>query len=214
MTNNVNTYNGLLQAIPQWVNRNDTVFIANVPLFISLAEQQFFYDCPILGTENYISGTFNPGSNTVSKPALWGQTLTFSYLDADGNRSVLNRVSYEYILKYIDNPSSVPNTLVPKYYSDYGYDYFILAATPQTALNYEIAYFQKIQPLSTTNQVNWITQYAYDTFFYSCLHKAYLFIDNGQDAQVYDQMYQKGIQMLTNYDQGRRFDRNSNVTKG
>jgi hypothetical protein len=215
---NVNTFNGLIAAITSWTNRNDAIFISNIPLFISLAEQQFFIDCSTLGNESYVTGTFNAANESVPKPAMWGQTLTFSYIDSLGNIVILERSTYEFIRSLapasnIIPTTALPTTQAPKYYSDYGYNYFIISPTPQAALTYEIAYFQKIQPLSLTNQSNWITQYAYDALFWSCLDKAYRFLDNVADADTYQQKYQDRIAAINEYNKGRKWDRTADATK-
>lgn len=213
MTNNVNTYAGLVYAIQQWVNRNDDVFITNIPLFISLAEQRVFIDCPTLGTMVYLTGTFNANSGILNKPALWGQTLTLSYIDSLNNIHVLERVPYEFIRTWIPNYTLTPTTLLPRYYTDYGQDYFLISPRPLEAYAFELAYFEKAQPLSITNQTNFITQSQYDMLFKAALSEAYRFIDNTPDAQAYDQLYQDRVQAYSAYNQGHLFDRTVNSTK-
>ena len=213
MTANVNTYNGLVQAITDWVNRNDPTFIANIPLFISLAEQVFFYDCPTLGTQVYEKGTFNPNSGIIPKPALWGQTLSFSYLDSANNVNVMQRVSYEYIRSWVPNNNTITpangtyttsaQDILPRYYTDYGYNYFLISPKPIIGYTYELAYLTKAQPLSLSNQTNWITQYAYDALFYLSLSYAYRFIDNQPDADLWQQQATTRIQSLVSYHLGQ-----------
>lgn len=218
MMTQVNTYAGLILAIQQWVNRNDAVFISNIPLFVSLAEQQFFIDCSTLGNESYVTGTFNANNLSVPKPALWGQTLTFSYINSVGRIVVLKRATYEFMRTFVPAnniapTTASPNAQQPEYYSDYGYNYFMISPTPLVAFEYEIAYFQKIQPLSANNNANWITQYAYDALFWSCLNKAYGFIDNQQDAELYEKKYQDRIQAINTYNKGRKWDRTADGMK-
>lgn len=211
---NVNTYTGLNTAILEWSNRTDTVFINNIPLFISLAEQQFFIDCSTLGNETYITGTFNANSGIVNKPALWGRTLTFSYLDATDNIHVLQRSSYEMIRSYIPKQSVNPVANIPRYYTDYGYNYFLISPTPVAAYNFEICYFQKIQPLSLSNETNWITENAYDALFWSSMNKAMIFIDNMADAEMYKALYQERVTAINAYNDNRLTDRTANISGG
>jgi len=216
---NVNTYSSLITSTQQWVNRNDTVFVNNIPLFISLAEQQFFIDCPNLGTEAYATGVFTPNNPTVVKPALWGQTLTISYIDDTGNFVILNRATYELIRSFAPNNNTIPATTFPlngnpQYYSDYGYNNFIISPTPKEAFTFEVAYYQKAQPLSIENQTNWITEYAYDALFWSVLDKAYKFIENLQTAQLYATEYNSRIQAINNYNLGRKSDRTVDAMRG
>lgn len=210
----MNTYTGLKTAIQEWANRTDTVFINNIPLFISLAEQQFFIDCSTLGNETYITGTFNANSGIVNKPALWGRTLTFSYLDATNSIQVLQRSSYEMIRSYIPKQASNPIANLPQYYTDYGFNYFLISPTPIDAYNYEICYFQKIQPLSLSNETSWITENAYDALFWSSMDKAMRFIDNMTDAEMFKGMYQERVAAINAYNDNRLVDRTANITGG
>jgi len=211
---NVNTYTGLKTAIQEWANRTDTIFINNIPLFISLAEQQFFIDCSTLGNETYITGTFNANSGIVNKPALWGRTLTFSYLDATNSIQVLQRSSYEMIRSFIPKQASNPIANLPQYYTDYGFNYFLISPTPIAAYNYEICYFQKIQPLSLSNETSWITENAYDALFWSSMDKAMRFIDNMADAEMFKSMYQERVAAINAYNDNRLVDRTANITGG
>jgi len=210
----VNTYTGLKTAIQEWANRTDTIFINNIPLFISLAEQQFFIDCSTLGNETYITGTFNANSGIVNKPALWGRTLTFSYLDATNSIQVLQRSSYEMIRSFIPKQASNPIANLPQYYTDYGFNYFLISPTPIAAYNYEICYFQKIQPLSLSNETSWITENAYDALFWSSMDKAMRFIDNMADAEMFKSMYQERVAAINAYNDNRLVDRTANITGG
>lgn len=207
MIDNVNTYNGLVQAIQQWTNRNDTVFISNIPLFIALAEQQFFIDCSTLGNQFYVVTNFTADNESLPKPANWGETLSMSYIGADGRIVVLKRASYEMMRTLAPANNISPNATPPRYYSDYGYDYFIITPTPVAAYTVEIAYFGKTQTLSAVNQTNWITENAFDALFWSCLDKAYRFIDNTADAESYLSKYTDRIQAINTYNKGRKSDR-------
>lgn len=211
---NVTTYDGLVTAITEWCNRNDPTFISNIPIFISLAEQEMFIDLSTLGNEIYSIGHFNAGNGTLPKPADWGRTLTFSYIDDNGKIVVLQRSSYEMIRNYIPKQSSNPTANLPRYYSDYGFNQFLISPTPLVAYKYEIAYFNKITPLSSQVQSNWNSMYAYDPLFYNCLDKAYRFLDNVQDAEIFKALYRERIELYNTYDKKRRYDRTADMMEG
>lgn len=206
MVANVQTYNGLVTAITQWANRNDTVFISNIPLFVSLTEQELFWKLSTIGNEVYATGTFTPNNGTVPKPALWGRTTRFSYIDSDNNIQVLKRVSPSYIYTYNPSVTSPSSGSTPTYYTDYGFPYFLISPTPTTALPFELAYFQKIPPLSVTMQTNWNTQNVYDALFFGAMQKACTFLNASDWAQYYAGMYEAAIAGYDAYDKDRLFD--------
>jgi len=152
-------------------------------------------------------------NGVVNKPSLWGDTLTFSYLDALGNITILERVAYEYCRKFISNPS-VMNTLVtPTYYTDYGYDRWLVVPTPQTALAYEIAFVQNIVPLSLTQQTSWLTTNAYDLLFAGALFYAFSYLANQRLSDKWENRYKQLVEQYNKYNKARKADRLSDVLK-
>ena len=207
------TYNSLITEIIAVTNRNDSVFLDQCPVFITLAEQMIFIDWTHLGNEVYATGNFTAGSGVVNKPSLWGDTLTFSYIDALGNIKILERVAYEYCRKFINNPSIQNTQAPPTYYTDYGYDRWLVVPSPQTALAYEIAYVQKIIPLSLTQQTSWLTTNAYDLLFAGCLYFGFSYLANQRLAEYWKQKYVERVEQYNKYNKGRKADRLSDVLK-
>lgn len=219
MTTNVNTLTGLTQAIISFTNRTDTVFINNIPIFISLAEQDYFFNCSTLGNQTYSTGTLIAGNATIPKPALWGQTLDFIFLDTLNTLHIVDRVSYEYLRIYNSNPSgfnpdpSLDGITFPKYYTDEGFPYLLLTPVPLEAYKYQWVYYQKIVPLSPSQQSNWILLNDYSTFFKGCLAYAYKFLQNTVEAAAYKQEFFADMQITKKYNEDRTYDRSSDVNK-
>jgi hypothetical protein len=211
MPTNVNTFNGLSTAIIQWSNRNDNIFVSNVPLFISLAEQELFIKLSTIGNEQYVLGTFVPNNGIIAKPAIWGNTCRFTYFNEAGNLVNLERIGVSRIYQFNPNPTIASTD--PRYYSDYGFDYWIVSPTPTSAFNYCIAYFMKQIPLSLEQQTNWNTINAYDLLLWSCMHKAMLFIEDDTRAQVFAALVEQGIKSYTSYDKDRLFDATDKADK-
>lgn len=206
-------YNSLITEIAAECNRNDAVFLSQCPVFISLAEQMIFIDWTHLGSEIYATGNFTAMSGVVNKPSLWGDTLTFSYLDSEGNIQILERVAYEYCRKFINNPSRMNTLALPTYYTDYGYDRWLVVPTPQIAFDYEVAFVQKITPLSLTQQTSWLTTNAYDLLFIACVYYAYSYLSNERLTLDWDKKYKERVEQYNKYNKGRKADRLSDVLK-
>jgi len=205
MTATVQTYDGLLTAIQQWANRNDALFISNIPLFVSLTEQEIFWKLSTIGNEVYATGNFTANNGTLPKPALWGKTARLTYIDQDNNLQTLKRVSVSYIYQFNPDPTA-PSTANPRYYSDYGFPYILISPTPTIAFPFELAYFQKIPPLSIAMQTNWNTQNVYDALFFGCMQKASTFINASDWAQYYAGLYEAALAGYDSYDKARLVD--------
>lgn len=208
---NLYSYDGLVKGITSWTKRSvdDTTFVANIDIFISLAEQQIFNDLSVLGNQQYGTGKLIAGNQIVSKPALWGKTLTLSFLDQDGkNIEIISRAAYEKSLQF-GNP--ITKTGKPQYYTDFGFNYFILTPVPDFAYDFQLAYYTKLPPLTVQNQTNWLTQNGYDLLFYCSLAKAYLFLNNPDYSSLYQQLYSDRVNAYTTYDMKRLVDRFTDI---
>jgi hypothetical protein len=83
-----------------------------------------------------------------------------------------------------------------------------LAPTPDQAYSFEVLYYERIQPLSSTNQTNWLTQNAPNAMLFGTLLQAMPFLKNDQ-RQVFQQKYTEAMQALKAEDLSRVGDRQS-----
>jgi hypothetical protein len=215
MANTLTTFNGLLTGVPIWTRRNDTDFIAQVPNFINLTQQAIFIDCPTMVSQYYVTGNFTPNNNIVSVPSLWGSNLTFSYVDPTTNKIiVLEYAPLEFIQMFNPTVGGLsPNNVLPRYYSNYGLDYLIVAPTPTAANPFLLAFDTNSTPLNASTQTNIITQQLYDLLFFGTMSLAYAFLENETQFQKYNGLYQGRVQAYQAYNTGRKMDRAANAEK-
>lgn len=206
-------YDNYITNIGAFLNRNDTVFLSLCPVFLSLGEQRIFIDFSHIGTEQSYTGNFVAGNGIIAKPPLWGDTETFSYLDSTGRVHILERVAYEYGRTFIDNPSTQNDQILPTYYSDSGYGYFIIFPTPQVAFPFQLIFQGKEVPLGTTQPTNWYSTYGYDLLLFAACHEAAAYLDNHSQAAKWDGKYIQRLELYNRYNKGRKADRTSDVLK-
>lgn len=209
------TFSGLTTEIPIWTNRNDTVFINEVPNFINLAQQRFFVDCPTMASQAYVQGTFTPNNNLISVPTLWGSNLTFEYIDsATGNIVILQYVPLEYLQTFNAAANGISTqSPMPRYYSNMSIGYLIVSPTPQEAYQFQIAYDSNNPMLSNAQQTNFVTQYAYDALFLLSMYYAYCFLENTTQSQLYETRYKERVAAYLLYNIGRKNDRTADAQK-
>jgi hypothetical protein len=112
---------------------------------------------------------------------------------------------FEYLKSYWPN---VSDTGLPKYYADTDYEHWYLAPTPDQAYTFEVLYYERIAPLSSTNQTNWLTQYAPNAMLYGTLLQAMPFLKNDARA-IFQQKYTEAITALKTEDVARVGDRSA-----
>jgi hypothetical protein len=201
----VMTYNSLTQIVLQYLERSDTAVVNAIPTFITLAEFEIAQEIKTLGQLQLVQSQLVAGNPVLQKPARWRKTVSMNYTDANGNKNPILLRKYEYLTNYW--PDSA-NTSAPLYYADTDWDHFFIAPTPDLPYNFELLYYERLLPLSATNQTNWLTQNAPNAMLFGTLLQAVMFLKNDQRT-IFEQKYQEAIQALKAEDISRVGDRQS-----
>jgi len=202
-TASVMTYDSLVENIQSYLERTDTATIEKIPLFIMLAEQVIASQIKFLGNLTVNTSTMVIGTSIVQKPARWHKTVSMNITVAGVRQPVLLR-KYEYIRNYWPNPAL---TGTPLYYCDYDYTNWLICPTPDAAYNFEVLYYDRSQPLDSSNQTNWFTIYAPQALLYGSLLQAMPFLKNDQRLAFFQQQYDLVMSTLTTEDKLRIADR-------
>jgi hypothetical protein len=202
------TYDNLTSTIYQYLERNDTAVVNQVPVAISLCEYEIAQQIKTLGQLNVAESTLTAGNPVVAKPARWRKTVSMKYTDASGNKQPIYLRKYEYLTAYWPNNT---NTAPPIYYADYDYDHWYLSPTPDQSYAFEVLFYERILPLSSTNQTNWLTQNAPNALLFGTLLQMTPFLKNDTRIPTWQQMYQNALNMLKSEDITRVGDRQTVV---
>jgi hypothetical protein len=197
------TYDSLVENIQSYLERNDTSTLDKIPLFIMLAEQVIAAEIKFLGNLTVNTSAMTIGQATIDKPARWHKTVSMNVTVSGERQPVLLR-RYEYLREYWPNPT---NTDVPKYYCDYDYTHWLVAPTPAAAYDFEVLYYERVQPLDSSNQTNWFTIYAPQALLYGSLLQAMPFLKNDDRVPLWQAQYQAIMQTLMTEDKLRIADR-------
>lgn len=197
------TYDSLVADIQSYLERTDVATLSKIPTFIMLAEQNLAAQIKLLG--NLIVNTSNmvAGQATIDKPARWRKTVSMNITVAGQRQPVLLR-KYEYLREYWPDPTL---TDVPKFYADYDYTHWIVSPTPDLAYDFEVLYYERPQPLDSSNQSNWFTQYAPQALLYGSLLQAMPFLKNDGRTVMWQQQYDLILNALKTEDVTRTGDR-------
>lgn len=199
----VMTYTSLAADIQSYLERTDTATIDKIPTFIMLAEQIIASQLKALGNLTVNTSTMTASTPIIAKPARWRKTVSFNLTSSANRQPVLLR-KYEYLRNYWPNPAE---TGQPLYYSDYDYDHWFVAPTPDQAYAFEVLYYERVQPLDASNQTNWFTAYAPQALLYGSLLQAMPFLKNDPRIGMWQQQYNGIMEALVNEDKLRIADR-------
>jgi len=196
------TYDSLTEMVQQYLERRDRAVVDAIPTFITLAEFEIAEQIKSLGQLQLVQSTMLIGDPILQKPARWRKTVSMNVVVAGKRRPILLR-KYEYLKNYWPDSTE---TGVPEYYADTDWDHWYIAPTPDDDYAFEVLYYERIAPLSSTNQTNWLTQNAPNAMLFGTLLQAMPFLKNDQ-RQIFQQKYQEALQALKTEDIARVGDR-------
>jgi hypothetical protein len=196
------TYDSLTSTVLQYLERSDQAVVEAIPTFITLAEFEIAQQIKTLGQLQVVESAMNVGDPTIAKPARWRKTVSMNILK-DGQRLPVLLRKYEYLKLYAPDATA---TGTPLYYADYDYEHWLVAPTPDAAYTFEVLYYERISPLSSENQTNWITQNAPNAMLFGTLLQAMPFLKN-DSRQIFQQKYDQALAALKTEDVTRLGDR-------
>ena len=196
------TYDSLVTAVEQYLERNDPAVVNQIPTFITLCEYEIAQQIKTLGQQQVVNSTMTINNAIIPKPARWRKTVSFNVTAPSNTPSLVFLRKYEYLLNY----NTGGTTGLPLYYSDYDYDHWLVSPTPNLAYPFQVLFYERLQPLDSSNQTNWITQNAPNAMLFGTLLQAMPFLKNDQ-RQIFQQKYQEAMQVLKAEDQLRIGDR-------
>ena len=198
----VMTYDSLTSTVLQYLERKDASVVNAIPTFISLAEFEIAQEIKTLGQLQVADATMTANNAILQKPARWRKTVSMSVTVAGKKQPVYLR-KYEYLKNYWPDANQ---TDTPLYYADTDWEHWYLAPTPDQAYAFEVLYYERIAPLSSANQTNWLTQNAPNAMLFGTLLQAMQFLKNDQRT-VFQQKYAEALQSLKAEDVARVGDR-------
>lgn len=199
----VMTYDSLVADVATYLERTDVATLEKIPTFVMLAEQIIASQIKFLGNLTVQTSQMTADDPVINKPARWRKTVSMN-ITVDGKRQPVLLRRYEYLREYWPDPTA---TDVPKFYTDYDFTHWMVAPTPDVAYNFEVLYYERVQPLDSSNQTNWFTQYAPQALLYGSLLQAMPFLKNDGRVQLWQAMYKQAMDVLTAEDKLRVADR-------
>jgi hypothetical protein len=196
------TYDSLTSTVLQYLERSDDSVVNAIPTFITLAEFEIAEQIKSLGQMQIVQANMSAGNPVLQKPARWRKTVSMNVV-VDGSRQPVLLRRYEYLKSYWPDTNQIST---PKFYADTDWDHWYVAPTPDQAYSFEVLYYERLAPLSSTNQTNWITQNAPNAMLFGTLLQAMPYLKNDQ-RQVFQQKYTESLQALKSEDFTRVGDR-------
>jgi len=138
-------YLELYQAIQDYSENTEALFVQNIPRFVQEAEDRIYNAVQIPALRKNVLGNMTSGNQYLSVPTDYLSTFSIAVIDSSGTYSYLLNKDVNFIREAYPN-SSFQGT--PQYYALFGTQYndlnslsFILGPTPDSNYSTELHYF-------------------------------------------------------------------------
>ena len=147
-------YVQLYQAIQDYSENTEPLFVANIPRFVQEAEQRVYNSIQIPALRKNVTGNLSTGNQYLSLPSDYLSTYSVAVIDATNNYNYLLNKDVNFLREAYPGVAYSGTTYqgtpggVPKYYALFGSQYgninelsFIVAPTPDSSYPVELHYF-------------------------------------------------------------------------
>jgi len=195
-------YAALSAAIQAYTENTETDFVANIPVFVTQAEQRIYNSVQFPSIRKNMTGVVSTTSTYLSAPDDYLASYSLAVIDADGN--------YEYLLNKDVNfirqayPKAT-DTGLPKYYALFGPTVsgstitdeltFILGPKPDANYTVELHYYYYPESITVAaDGRTWLGDNFDSVLLYGSLVEAYTYMKGEADMMgLYNQKFMEAL---------------------
>ena len=193
------TFTTLKNALQDYLETTETTFVDNLTVIITQAEDRILKSIQLPDFKKNSTGNTTSGTPYLTCPSDFLAPYSLA-VDNSGYEFLLYKDVNFIREAYPDSTT----TGIPKYYSLFDADSFILAPTPNANLTAELHYFSNPESITTTSSgTSWLGDNAESTLLYGCLVEAYTFLKGEADLlQLYATRYEDALAKLKGLGEG------------
>ena len=194
-------YTQLVDLVKQYTQNEETSFVANIPVFVQLAEERIYNAVFIPAIRKNQIGTLTPSNKYLTLPADWLANFSLAVITPVTNaQTFLIDKDVNFIRECYPDPD---DSGVPKYYAIFDKNTLILGPTPDSNYQVELHYYYYPQSIVTAS-TSWLGDNFETVLLYGTLREAYLYMKGEQDMiQYYEQKYQESLGLLKLLGEGK-----------
>lgn len=195
-------YTALSSAIQAYTENTEAVFVANIPVFVTQAEQRIYNSVQFPSIRKNVTGVVSTTSTYLSAPDDYLATYSLAVVDADGNYEYLLNKDVNFIRQAYPSPS---DTGLPRYYALFGPTVsgstitdeltFILGPKPDANYTVELHYYYYPESITVAaDGRTWLGDNFDSVLLYASLVEAYTYMKGEQDMmQLYNQKFMEAL---------------------
>lgn len=196
------TYAQLKQAVQDYVETSETKFVANLPLFIRLAEERILKNVRLNLFQKNASAVMGVGSRFLSAPPDFLSPSSMSITTPQGEEFLLFK-DLDFVQTFAPDSDVLG---VPRYFATFDVDNFLIGPSPDAAYPVTLNYFYRPTSLTSgpDSGTTWLSENAELTLLYGTLFEAYTFLKGDEDLmQLYAARFQESLMRLKDLGEGK-----------
>jgi hypothetical protein len=195
-------YAALSAAIQAYTENTEADFVANIPVFVTQAEQRIYNSVQFPSIRKNVTGVTTLNNKYLQCPLDFLAVYSMAVIDANGEYEYLLNKDVNFIRQAYPQPT---DTGIPRYYALFGPAVsgsvisdeltFILGPTPDTTYSVELHYY--FYPESITVAADgrtWLGDNFDSVLLYASLVEAYTYMKGEQDMMaLYNQKFMEAL---------------------
>lgn len=196
-------YAELTQALQDYLETNETSFVASIPTFVRQAEERIYRSVQIPELRKNVTANMTAGNQYLARPSDFLSVFSLAVVDGSGDYMYLYDKDVNFIREAYPRASTQG---VPKYYAQFDGDQvgtegnFILGPTPNANYAVELHYYFD-PPSIVDTSTSWLGDNAETALLYGSLVEAYTYLKGDADMlQLYITRYNEAMLQLFGID--------------
>jgi|TARA_R100000049_G_C1950082_1_gene97267 hypothetical protein len=203
------TFTTLKTAIQDYLETSETTFVTNLPLIITQAEERILRTVQLPDFRKNVTGTLSQSNPYLTMPSDFLASYSLAIDNSGYEYLVFKDVNFmreAYPVEATEN--------VPKYYSIFDEDTFIIGPTPNANFATELHYLYEPESITVASGgTSWLGTNAENALLYGCLVEGYTFLKGDGDLlQWYQAKYDDAVMRLKSLGEG--YDTTDNFRSG
>jgi hypothetical protein len=191
-------YTELSNAIQAYTENTEADFVANIPVFVTQAEQRIYNSVQFPSIRKNVTGSMTTSNKYLQCPTDFLAVYSLAVINASGEYEYLLNKDVNFIRQAYPQPS---DTGIPKYYALFGPRSdnaaeltFILGPTPDAAYSSELHYYFYPPSISIAPFTSWLGDNFDTVLLYASLVEAYTYMKGEQDMMgLYNQKFMEAL---------------------
>lgn len=195
-------YAALVQAIQAYAENTESLFVSNIPLFVSEAELRIYNSVQIPVLRKNVTGVVTTNNPYLSCPNDFMAVYSLAAVDTLGSYNYLIDKDVSFIREAYPNPTV---TGLPKYYAIFGPQLvdpkelsLIITPTPDANYSVELHYYYMPESITVAaSGTTWLSDNYDPVLFYGAMREAMIFMKGEADmVGYYENKYQEALLQL------------------